>query len=103
MEIEQTARQIESYLQKQPGQSLSAMHLKLALEISASKLFLALGWLLKEGRVELDKDEYGAVARLAGPPGVLNVPGEREPGTTRPVSATCLQVEEPLTQKIAEV
>ena len=76
-EIEQTAREIEIYLHKQPGMSLSAMHLKLALEISASKLFLALGWLLREGRIELDKDEYGVVAR-------------------------CLEVEE-LTQKTAEV
>lgn len=63
MQIEEIAEQVLEHLIRQPGQSQEAMHLKLALEMSSSNLFLALGWLLREGRITLEKSEYGFMIR----------------------------------------
>jgi len=48
--------------------SYEVMQLKLKLEISASKLFLTLGWMLREGKIALEPSEHGYRVRLAGIP-----------------------------------
>ncbi|MEK7287224.1 MAG: winged helix-turn-helix domain-containing protein [Elusimicrobiota bacterium] len=60
--IEEAARRIEEALNQEP---IEVMQLKLKLEISASKLFLALGWMMREGRVGLEPSEFGYKASLA--------------------------------------
>lgn len=55
--IEEVAGRIEEAIAG--GEPFEVMQLKLRLETSASKLFLALGWLLREGRIVLEPSDYG--------------------------------------------
>ncbi|MBI4063521.1 MAG: winged helix-turn-helix domain-containing protein [Elusimicrobia bacterium] len=61
--IEEIAEKIRLILNSEGATETT--HLKLKLELSASKLFLALGWMLKEGKVEMEASEYGYKVRLA--------------------------------------
>ncbi|GEM_PF-2501306 len=60
-DVEATALRIWQELLNNPGEGgyREAMKLKMSLELSASKFFLALGWLLREGKVEIEPSEFG--------------------------------------------
>lgn len=62
--IEETARRVEEMLAGQEA-AQEVMMLKLRLEISASKFFLALGWMMREGKIVLEPSDYGYKIRLA--------------------------------------
>ena len=70
--IEELTGRIEQELAS--GESLEAMQLKLKLETAASNVFLALGWMLRDGRVELEASEHGYRIRSAN----LGADQERE-------------------------
>ncbi|MBI2071019.1 MAG: hypothetical protein HYT79_10525 [Elusimicrobia bacterium] len=65
-EIQELTWRIEELLGE--NQAVEVMHLKLKLEVAASRLFLALGWMLSESRVELLPSDYGyQVRRITQP------------------------------------
>lgn len=65
-DIELAATTVLDYLENQsPAQDFQEiMKLKLAVGMSASKLYLALGWLARSGKVDLQASEYGYRCRV---------------------------------------
>ncbi|MFC1521317.1 hypothetical protein ACFL6Y_02795 [Elusimicrobiota bacterium] len=71
-EIKHNANRIIQALQEtagnDPSHSEEVMHLKLKLELSASKIFLALGWLVANGKIAIEPSEFGyrvSIGKLA--------------------------------------
>lgn len=64
-DLESSSERLLDYLVNNPAPDgfQEIMKLKLELGLSASKLFLTLGWLLREGRIELESSEYGYKVR----------------------------------------
>ncbi|MEK6544120.1 MAG: winged helix-turn-helix domain-containing protein [Elusimicrobiota bacterium] len=57
--IEAASARILEALRVTPSGELETMQLKLQMGVSAGKLFMALGWLLKEGSIELTPSDFG--------------------------------------------
>lgn len=64
-DIESAAKTVLDYLGNQSASEdfQEIMKLKISVGMSSSKLFLALGWLLREGKVDLQASEYGYKVR----------------------------------------